>query len=193
MSINNDNKEEKLLISGYELFVDKGINNTTIQDIVDKAGVAKGTFYLYFKDKYDLQEKLIIKKSEELFNEALEALRNNYISHFDDQMIFVLNYIIDYLKDHIELITFLEKNLSSGAYSKSLAGMKEKDNIGIQEFFKKGLKEHDIKLKNPDVTLFMIVELVSSTCFTSIISEVPLPIDEYKPYLYETIRTMLKQ
>ena len=30
------------------------------------------------------------------------------------------------------------------------------------------LKEHDIKLKNPDVTLFMIIELASSTIFTSI-------------------------
>ena len=40
--------------AGYDLFITKGINNTVIDDIVKKAGVAKGTFYLYFKDKYDL-------------------------------------------------------------------------------------------------------------------------------------------
>ena len=42
-------KEEKLLNSAYKLFTEKGINTTSIQDIVDDAKVAKGTFYLYFK------------------------------------------------------------------------------------------------------------------------------------------------
>ena len=60
-------KKEKLLKSAYKLFTEKGINATSIQDIVDDANVAKGTFYLYFKDKYDLQNKLIIKKLFEFF------------------------------------------------------------------------------------------------------------------------------
>ena len=38
-----------------KLFTTKGINSTAISDIVEKAGVAKGTFYLYFKDKYDIK------------------------------------------------------------------------------------------------------------------------------------------
>ena len=45
-------------------FTDKGIKNTSIQEIVDNANVAKGTFYLYFKDKYELQDILITSKSE---------------------------------------------------------------------------------------------------------------------------------
>ena len=40
---------------------------TSISDIVDNAGVAKGTFYLYFKDKYDIRNKLIAHKSGEVF------------------------------------------------------------------------------------------------------------------------------
>ena len=39
--------------TAFELFTTKGLTKTTISDIVDQAGVAKGTFYLYFKDKYD--------------------------------------------------------------------------------------------------------------------------------------------
>ncbi|MFR3322153.1 MAG: TetR family transcriptional regulator [Lachnospiraceae bacterium] len=31
--------------------------------MVDNAGVAKGTFYLYFSDKYDLRNKLIAHKA----------------------------------------------------------------------------------------------------------------------------------
>ena len=49
-----------------------------------------------------------------------------------------------------------------------------------------------VEIKNPDVVLFMIIELASSTCFNSILYNDPMPIDEFKPYLYKTIRNMLK-
>ena len=52
---NKKKKKETLFNSAYELFITKGINSTAISDIVEKAGVAKGTFYLYFKDKYDIR------------------------------------------------------------------------------------------------------------------------------------------
>ena len=47
---------------------------TSISDIVNEAGVAKGTFYLYFKDKYDLRDKLIAFKASQLFDDAHKAL-----------------------------------------------------------------------------------------------------------------------
>ena len=56
----------------------------------------------------------------------------------------------------------------------------------------KGIKENNIHLENPDVTLFMIIELVGSTCFNSILYKEPLPINEYKPLLYKTIRNLIK-
>ena len=104
-------KENKILKSSYKLFTEKGINSTSIQDIVDDAGIAKGTFYLYFKDKYDLQNKLIIKKSQMLFQNALKSLNKNVIINFEDQIIFVIDYIIDIVSKDKTLINFIEKNL----------------------------------------------------------------------------------
>ena len=52
----NDNKLSKrnaLLKTAFDLFAEKGFAKTTISDIVEKAGLAKGTFYLYFKDKLE--------------------------------------------------------------------------------------------------------------------------------------------
>ena len=65
-------KENELFIAGYELFLMKGIEKTSIGDIAERAGVAKGTFYLYFKDKYDLLDKLILRKRNKIISEALE-------------------------------------------------------------------------------------------------------------------------
>ena len=188
-------KKQRLLDTAFSLFTDKGIKNTSIQDIVDNANVAKGTFYLYFKDKYELQDILITTKSEKLFNDALNALHKNYIQNFSDQIIFIINYIIDEFKKKPLLLKFISKNLSWGIYNKSLIKIYEKgenNETSFYNLFLKGVKENNIKLENPEVTLFMIIELVSSTCFSSILGKRPLPIDEYKPYLYDAVRQFIK-
>ena len=43
---NKTDKENRLLKSGFKLFTEKGINKTSVQDIVDNSNIAKGTFYL---------------------------------------------------------------------------------------------------------------------------------------------------
>lgn len=192
----DENKETRLLNTAFKLFTEKGIKDTSIQEIVDNASVAKGTFYLYFKDKYEIRDILIAKKSHKLFNEALQELRKNYISNLSDQVIFIINYVIDELVKAPLLLKFISKNLSWGVYNKTVVKIYEnsgEDADGVYSLFLKGIKDNNIKLKNPEVTLFMILELVSSTCFNSILYNEPLPISEYKPYLYDTIRNMIEQ
>ena len=46
---------------------------------------------------------------------------------------------------------------------------------------------------NPEMTLFTIIELAGTTCFNSIIYNIPVSIEEYKPYLYKIIRNILKE
>ena len=70
-------KENSLLKTAYEFFTTKGFSKTSISDIVGKAGVAKGTFYLYFKDKYDIRNKLVSHQSSLLFKNAIEMLGEN--------------------------------------------------------------------------------------------------------------------
>lgn len=185
-------KEIRLLETAFKLFTEKGIKETSIQDIVDNAQVAKGTFYLYFKDKYEIRDILIAKKSHTLFNDALKELRKNYISNLSDQVIFIINYVIDKLTKAPELLKFISKNLSWGIYNKTILKVYEESEDSVYTLFLKGVKENNIKLENPEVTLFMIIELVSSTCFNSILYKEPLPINEFKPYLYNTIRKLVE-
>ena len=186
-------KQIKLLNSAYKLFTEKGINNTSIQDIVDEAGVAKGTFYLYFKDKYKIQEELIIKKSSKLFKDAIDNLNKKNIKNFDEQIIDIIDYVIDELVNNPTLINFISKDLSLGFYNDRLTNIINNSEIGVYDMFMKTVKENNIKLVNPDITLFMIIELVSSTCFTTITKSKPLPINEYKPYLYKTIKKIINE
>ncbi len=192
--VNGENKETRLLNTAFKLFTEKGIKDTSIQEIVDNADVGKGTFYLYFKDKYEIRDILIAKKSRKLFNDALIELRKNDITNLSDQVIFIVNHVINELKKNQLLLKFISKNLSWGIYSKTVNKIYEdsgNEEDGIYNLFLKGIKDNNINLKNPDVTLFMIIELVSSTCFNSILYNEPLPIDEYKPYLFEIIEKLI--
>ena len=189
---NKEEKERKLLDAGYTLFTEKGFKNTSIQEIVDKAGVAKGTFYLYFKDKYDIENRLIIDTSKELFEDAIRHVNDKNLDNFEDRLIAIVDYIIDYLKDNSDVLKIVSKSLSLGVFSDKISNIIDDKPIGILDTFMKGIGESNLKLKNPEITLFMIIELTSSVVFSSITMNVPLPIDEIKPYLYEDIRKILK-
>ncbi|MDN7247421.1 TetR/AcrR family transcriptional regulator [Planococcus shenhongbingii] len=44
-------KKQQIINAAYSLFINKGYNSSSIQDILDEAGVSKGTFYKYFTSK----------------------------------------------------------------------------------------------------------------------------------------------
>ncbi len=190
---NKKEKEAKLLNTAFNLFTTNGIKNTSIQDIVDNAGVAKGTFYLYFKDKYDIRDKLIEKTSKNLFVQALNTLENSNINSFEEQVIFIINYVIDELSNNEVLLQFISKDLSFGIFNHTIKKLSspEDDNENLIDFFNKKAIEHNRKYDNPEIVLFTIIELVGSTCFNSILHKIPVPITEYKPFLYDVIRKIL--
>ena len=187
----NDNKQEKerkLLNTALHLFSEKGIKKTSIQDIVKDAGIAKGTFYLYFKDK--LQDVLLAKTSHELFSKACKEATQQQFDRLDDKIVFIIDSIINELIVRPNILKFIQKNLSLGLYSEKLTDLLDSEELGIKELF---VNEKDIPLEYPEMTLFMIIELVSSTVFTSIVESHPLPIEEFKPHLYKTIRLLINE
>lgn len=184
-------KRQLLLETAFQLFTSKGINETTIQDIVKEAGIAKGTFYLYFKDKYDLVERLRRRKAAKLFEDAIYFSKHKACSNFVEQFLEIIDYIIDELSNNPELLRFIYKNLSMGAHHIELEQGHDEQAISIFELFKQHIQEENIALEDPDTTFFMIIELVGASCYNAILFEVPLPIEAFKPHLYRAIRQLL--
>lgn len=55
---NRKQRTEALLQSALALFLERGLEAVTVDDIAREAGMAKGNFYRYFKDKDDLVDAL---------------------------------------------------------------------------------------------------------------------------------------
>ena len=184
-------KKENLLSSAYNLFIKKGINDTSISDIVNEAGVAKCTLYLYFKDKWEIHEAVIIEKSKKLFNEAIDKTTKKNLKSFPDKLISIIDYIIDVLSNNKDLIKLINKNLSLGLYNKNIIKIIDEEYKDLKDKFIDEITKYSKNIKNPNVTLFMIIELVGSTCYNSILNNEPLPINKFKPYLYDEIKKMI--
>ena len=191
-------KKDALLNAAFDIFTSIGINKTSISDIVQKAGVAKGTFYLYFADKYDLRNKLIAHKANKIFEKAETALNKTGITEFDDRMIFFIDNIVDQLTENKSLLNFISKNLSWGIFKNVIRQNVDKKNRGLEEetepydVLGRLRAGEELKFKNKDVLVYMIVELVSSTCYSAILYNEPVSIEELKPYIFETVREMIR-
>lgn len=198
VEINKKQKKDALLNAAFDIFTNIGINKTSISEIVEKAGVAKGTFYLYFADKYDLRNKLIAHKANKIFEKAENALKKADAKDFEDRMIFFIDNILDQLTENKSLLNFISKNLSWGIFKNAIRQNADKKNGGFDEesesFDVLGRLEMDeeLEFKNKDVLVYMIVELVSSTCYSAILYSEPVTIEELKPYIFETVREMIR-
>lgn len=187
-------KESSLLKTAFEFFTTKGFSKTSITDIVSNAGVAKGTFYLYFKDKYDIRNKLVSHKSSQLFKNALNDLGSelNNMS-VEDKIIKVVDNIVNQLNTNQSLLTFISKNLSWGIFKNAITSPASENDIDFAEIYNKMLNESPNGFRDPEIMLFMIIELVSSTCYSAILYSEPCSLDELKPYLYSSIRLIISQ
>jgi AcrR family transcriptional regulator len=57
-----EDKRRKIMKAALGLFVRKGFDAATMGEVAAKAGIAKGTVYLYFKDKIDLYASLLSER-----------------------------------------------------------------------------------------------------------------------------------
>lgn len=191
---NKKQKRESLLDSAFSLFIDNGFSKTSISDIVNNAGVAKGTFYLYFKDKYDIRNHLIAHKASQVFQIAqTEMHRHPEISDFEDQVLFITDNILDQFSENHSLVSLISKHLSWGFFKNSLLFTPSNDTPAIYTIYESLLEHAAYTYRSPELMFYMILELVSGTSYNSILYQQPVPLAELKPELYEAIRGIFKQ
>ena len=147
---NKKYKRDSLLDSAFTLFIQKGINKTSIQDIAAKSGVAKGTFYLYFKDKYDLRNILIAHKASQLFQAADIAMHKAGITDTIEQMLFIVDHIIDDLAQDKKLLLFISKNLSWGIFKSTLINSSNTENINFYDIYTQLLNQDQYDFIDPE-------------------------------------------
>lgn len=189
---NKKNKKNALLKSAFDLFTKTDIHSVSVQDIVKQAGVAKGTFYLYFKDKYQARDVLIQNEAMRLFNNAHLELEKNDIQDFEDAVVYIINQVLLQLENNPIILKFIERNLSWGIFHEHLQNTIEGNTLDLVSNFRSLAEKNSYYFDRPEVVLYIIIETAGSTCYNSILYNQPLPIKEFKPYLFQSIRAILR-
>jgi AcrR family transcriptional regulator len=96
--VSNQHREERknqILEAAKEVFIKKGFNATTIQDIINHSGVSRGGVYTYFKNTEDVFIELLKKRDME------DAWDMESIYHEGRTNWEALVYILDTVEDNI--------------------------------------------------------------------------------------------
>ncbi|MFK8030161.1 MAG: TetR/AcrR family transcriptional regulator [Gammaproteobacteria bacterium] len=70
------NSIRQVLDAALELFVTKGFDGTSMDDIATQASLTKGALYFYFKDKLSLLDELLVRTEKELIDPIVESIRS---------------------------------------------------------------------------------------------------------------------
>ena len=184
-------KKQSLLSSAYALFTEKGVVKTSVDEIVRHANVAKGTFYLYFKDKGDLLQQLVYKISYKVLNEAYQSMQEQKSVDFTKNVLSMLDYVIEYFKKNRLVLRLIERNFSWPMVEKQLDSLTDPlwqklvEALEASPLAQKYTQDEMFKI------IYVIVEMCGSICYSSIIEGKPDTIDHMKPTLYRIIRQSL--
>ncbi len=186
-------KKMRILDTAFSLFKDSSVSATAIDDIVKAAGIARGTFYLYFKDKNDLLEQIIIYKSTEAMKAVIKSTFSVTITEetdFYDMFRKFLNCFIDFLIENREILPVMTKNFSSCI--KNLPEIYDSDIQVFYEQFIDYMKNFGYTSDNARKTVFIVIDMAGSVCADAVLQNKPYPIEEIRDIVVESAICIIK-
>lgn len=133
---------EKLIEVARQLFANKGIENTTMNDIANASDKGRRTIYTYFKNKKEIYNAVIERESEHLVSRLREIVTLN-ISPVEKLRRF-LEIRFDLIKDSSSaqndpLKRFFMRDVKRGERIRKLA--LEKERVLLSEILKEGISQ----------------------------------------------------
>lgn len=182
------NKKEKIMQAALKIFEKKGAEKTSVRDIMSEANLGLGTFYLYYSDKNDLIEKMVLNLATDII---LSAEKTCVQEDPIERYISFVDYIIDYLIYHPFELDLLSKNITWTLYTKieNDYGLSEADStlqFILNKYENLFLTNHTESEKL--YILSLTLEIMMSTCKSAVLEDSILTIDEMKPVLFAIIR-----
>lgn len=146
--------KKKLLDAAKKIVCEKGLINTSIEEITKACGVSNGTFYTYFKRKEDVIFALSHEMYQEIYEKAL-----SYDGSFMERLIFYMINFSGYIeKSSLKLCqewvrNTVDPDLVENPDNKSKLSL---DIDSIKGLFKSGIERGELDKNTP-------VEIVSHT------------------------------
>lgn len=181
----------QIIEASEQLFKEKSVSKVTINDIVQRAGIAKGTFYLYFDSKETLVWNFIDTKLSGL-NKYLAKLEVEGYEKEDIEKI--ISYVASFSKKHKTLIKLMHHvrffsfigfhNMESKSVNKWIEW--------LYIWLEKGRLKGELDIDNSRFMAYFLVVTLHEVLERAIIEETPFAIDEASEELKVLVVKLLK-
>jgi AcrR family transcriptional regulator len=164
---NHENKKRELLAVAEKLFLDKGYEQTSIDDILRESGISKGGFYHYFKSK----DEILSESINNIIEESIEYLRpiveDSKLDALEKFKLF-MSKKSEFQSSKIEYAELLANLLQSDItqYKYSLI-MSQKMVEPFAKIIKQGVKEGVFEVEYPQETADILIRAVNSVLQSS--------------------------
>jgi len=109
-------REAEILDAAEILFAERGFHGTAMSSIAERAGLATGTLYLYFRSKEELYQSLVDRKGEAHLNLELAAAAALADASALDQFLAVARVSFVFCREHRDFVKiYVSEFLSPGS------------------------------------------------------------------------------
>ncbi|HDR4514032.1 TetR family transcriptional regulator [Bacillus cereus group sp. TH43LC] len=137
------NKKEKIVYAAIEVFQEKGVEKTKISDIVKLAGIAQGTFYLYFPSKLSVMPAIAEVMVEKMILAVKEKVQND--APFSSKVTQVIDAVFHFIAEYREIQALMYAGLASTEHIKEWEAVYEPLYMWLSEFLNAAKEAGEIR------------------------------------------------
>lgn len=154
------NKREKIVHAAIEVFKEKGIEKTKISDIVKLAGIAQGTYYLYFPSKLSVMPAIAEVMVEKTIAGVKDKVQED--APFTTKLEQVIDAIFMITSDYREILALIYAGLASTEHIKEWETVYQPFYSWISQFLNEaktsGVIRHTIHVERTSKLFIGLVE-----------------------------------
>ena len=142
-----ETRRAEIITAARRLFAVKEFEKTTMQDVIDELGIAKGTIYYYFKSKEELLDAVINQMGDEVverMQSVIENGRGNALEMF--QQLIAAGRIAD---ENAEIMEQLHNPRNAGMHAAMMAEAVKRSAPFYAKVIEQGCAEGLLKVDNP--------------------------------------------
>ncbi|MEG2348500.1 MAG: TetR/AcrR family transcriptional regulator [Clostridia bacterium] len=155
----SESKKREIIEKTKELIETKGIEKTSIRDIVKSIGMAQGLFYYYFKSKEEVIQTIINEYVVSICTDIAINIKKivNDFSTWDEKLEKISELIINIYINNKSQYEIFDKNENGQLYQSILYIVIDKMALQIEDAIQIAIKNKYIDIKYPQETAYMII------------------------------------
>ena len=151
-------RKEQILVAARKVFREKGYDSSTISDIVEEAGVAQGTFYLYFQSKKAAVLALAQTFTEELTKRLSEA--NDPKMTFEDRLRMLVRTLFDIGRRNPDICRLIHVGAESVAQEVHESNVGRSTDAAVVNMFRDASEAGEMEDIDPEIAARVLVRML---------------------------------